>query len=113
MRQRLLRGLARQFSQLRTLKLGILSEQSTKAVFLLAQDRARIVSDCRTANDAAPMSSTISARFRPGAPLAPLFFVFAVFGRADGQRAIRAVSVYNTRASIRPSVFGGAHAFSC
>ena len=40
-------------------------------------------------------------------------FVFAVFGRADGQRAIRAVSACNTRASIRPSVFDGAHAFSC
>src|SRR6266478_8811697 len=43
----------------------------------------------------------------------PLFFVFAVFGRADEQGAIRAVSARNTRASIRPSVFGGAHAFSC
>jgi hypothetical protein len=40
-------------------------------------------------------------------------FVFAVFGGADGQRAIRAVSACNTRASIRLSVFGGAHAFSC
>jgi len=56
-------------------------------------------------------------------------FVFAVFGRANGehavrvvsacnmrasngQRAIRAVSACNTRASIRPSVFGSAHAFS-
>jgi len=37
-------------------------------------------------------------------------FVFAVFGRADGRRAIRAVSGCNTRASIRLSVFGGVHA---
>jgi len=59
-----------------------------------------------------------------------LFFVFAVFGQADGQRAvrvvsacntrasngqraIRAASACNTRASIRPSVFGGVHAFPC
>jgi hypothetical protein len=55
----------------------------------------------------------ISARFSPDPPLAPLFFVFAVFGPADEQRAIRAVSACNTRASIRPIVFGGAHAFSC
>jgi hypothetical protein len=67
------------------------------------------------------------ARF---APLLPLFFVFAVFGRVDGQRAVRVVSAcnrrasneqrairaasgYNTRASIRLSVFVGVHAFSC
>jgi hypothetical protein len=64
-------------------------------------------------HDAAPMSSTISARFSPGPSFAPLFFVFAVFGRADEQRAIRAVSACNTPASIRPNVFGGALAFSC
>ena len=44
---------------------------------------------------------------------APLFFVFAVLGGADEQRAIRAVSACNTRASIRAIVFGGAHAFPC
>jgi len=65
------------------------------------------------ANDSAMMSSTIHARFNPGPPLAPLSFVFAVFGPPDEQRAIRAVSACNTRASIRPSVFGAAHAFSC
>ena len=59
-----------------------------------------------------------------------LFFVFAVFRRADaqravrvffecntrasnGQRAIRAASACNMRASTRASVFGDAHAFSC
>jgi len=47
------------------------------------------------------------------ARFAPLVFVFAGFGRADGQRAIRAVSVCNTRASIQPSVFDGVHVFSC
>ncbi len=64
------------------------------------------------------------------ARFAQLFFVFAVFGPADGQRAvrvvsacntpasngqraIRAASVCNTRASILASVFGDAHAFSC
>src|SRR6266508_4089817 len=58
------------------------------------------------------------------------FFVFAIFGRADRQRAVRVVSACNThasngqhaipaasacntRASIRPSVFGDDHAFPC
>jgi hypothetical protein len=60
----------------------------------------------------------------------PLAFVFAVFRRVDGQRAvrvvfacnkhanneqraIRAASGCNTRASIRPSVFGDDRAFPC
>jgi len=64
------------------------------------------------------------------APFAQLLFVFAAFGRVVGQRAVRVVSAciclpvmrtkpfallpgVNTRASIRPSVFGGVHAFSC
>ena len=49
----------------------------------------------------------IRARF------AQLPLVFAVFARADGQRAIRAASVCSTRASIRASVFGYAHALPC
>src|SRR5262249_10238911 len=32
---------------------------------------------------------------------------------SNGQRATRAVSVRSTHASIRPSVFDGAHTFSC
>ena len=59
-----------------------------------------------------------------------LVFVFAVFRRADGLRAVRvfflcnthassglraihAASACSTRASTRASVFGDAHAFSC
>jgi hypothetical protein len=64
------------------------------------------------------------------APFAQLFVIFVVFGRADGQRAVRVVSACNThasngqrairaasvcstRASIRASVFGDAHALPC
>src|SRR5439155_21800416 len=59
-----------------------------------------------------------------------LFFLFAVFRRADGLRAVRviclctthassglratrAASPCSTRASTRASVFGDAHVFSC
>jgi hypothetical protein len=44
---------------------------------------------------------------------APTISRFRRIWGADEQRAIRAVSACNTRARIRASVFGGAHAFPC
>jgi len=40
-----------------------------------------------------------------------VFVVFALVSIPDGQRAIRAVFVYNTRANIQPCVFVSGHAF--
>jgi hypothetical protein len=71
------------------------------AIKLCREVKRDVFSKCRSGGESKVLLPTIGE-------ICP-----CLLGRADGQRAIRAVSACNTRASIRPSVFCGVHAFSC